>query len=350
MSETMGARGCSDSLRVALVYEHEWSESPEMLDTLIQRDAILKSLMDQGFEVQCVAATLDLLALRAELQELAPDLIFNLVEGLGGSDRMMAAATLLYESLSIPYTGCPTQSIVATNEKLQAKQRMLEVGLPTPPAWYVASGELIAVAADEDRANLVWPCRIITKASGEHASIGMDDDAVVWAESEADIRWLIERWEERLGKPCMAELFIEGREFNISVLNGKALPVAEILFEDWPQDKPKIVNFAAKWHEDSPEYAGTPRTFELTSVSPEIQEQLLRVSERCWEVFGLRGAARVDWRVDEQGRAWILEVNANPCLNPDGGFCAACQQSGLSFDQMIGSIVASSEPSARLRR
>jgi D-alanine-D-alanine ligase len=68
--------------------------------------------------------------------------------------------------------------------------------------------------------------------------------------------------------------------------------------------------------------------------------ELIRTAQRCWQVLGLRGYARVDFRVDEHNRPWVLEVNANPCLSPDAGFVAAANRAGLSFVQIIERLLA----------
>jgi len=59
----------------------------------------------------------------------------------------------------------------------------------------------------------------------------------------------------------------------------------------------------------------------------------------CWNVFHLTGYARVDFRVDPSGKPWVLEINANPCLSPDGGFAAAARHSGLSYREVIRRLV-----------
>jgi D-alanine-D-alanine ligase len=60
---------------------------------------------------------------------------------------------------------------------------------------------------------------------------------------------------------------------------------------------------------------------------------------RCWHLFGLRGYARVDYRVDQEGKPWILEINSNPCLSPDSGFPAATEQARLRYEEVVGRIV-----------
>ncbi|MBE0567296.1 MAG: hypothetical protein IH621_15160 [Krumholzibacteria bacterium] len=148
----------------------------------------------------------------------------------------------------------------------------------------------------------------------------------------------------RPGAPWFAEAFVEGREFNLALLDGPSgpavLPPAEILFPDFPPDKPRIVGYAAKWDPDSFEYAHTVRAFPTGAADGPLLAELERLALACWELFGLRGWARVDFRVDEAGRPLILEVNANPCLSPDAGYAAALDRAGLAYGEAMDRILA----------
>jgi D-alanine-D-alanine ligase len=146
-----------------------------------------------------------------------------------------------------------------------------------------------------------------------------------------------------LGRPYFAEQYIEGREFNLSLLadagGPQVLPAAEIDFSRLPAGKPRIVGYKAKWKADSPEYHATPRRFDFASADGPLVERLAELSRSAWQCFGLRGYARVDFRVDRQGRPWILEINVNPCLSPDAGFAAALDRAGIPFPQAIARIL-----------
>ena len=85
---------------------------------------------------------------------------------------------------------------------------------------------------------------------------------------------------------------------------------------------------------DSDEYRHTPRSFDFKPDDRALLAELQGLALKCWQLFGLRGYARVDFRVDDTGHPWILEINANPCLSPDAGFAAAVTRSGLSFTQV----------------
>ena len=148
---------------------------------------------------------------------------------------------------------------------------------------------------------------------------------------------------EALGGACLAEAYIDGREFNLSLLAGEGgpevLPPAEIRFDAYPPGKVRVVGYRSKWEEGSFEFANTPRTFQFSAQDAPLLSQLKELARRCWNIFDLQGYARVDFRVDGAGRPWILEVNANPCLSPDAGFSAATLRAGLTFPDVLTRII-----------
>jgi D-alanine-D-alanine ligase len=72
--------------------------------------------------------------------------------------------------------------------------------------------------------------------------------------------------------------------------------------------------------------------------------ELGELARTCWTLFGLRGYARVDFRLDACGKPWILEVNSNPCLSPDAGFAAAVERASISFEEAVRRILDDSTP------
>ena len=122
------------------------------------------------------------------------------------------------------------------------------------------------------------------------------------------------------------------------------LQILEIQFVNFPADKPRIVGYAAKWAENSFESRHTVRRFIDPQQEASLCEQLGQVALRCWDIFQLRGYARVDFRVDADGQPWVLEVNANPCISPDAGFAAAAAEEDISYSEAIQRIVAAAQP------
>ena len=311
-------------------------DSPEDLDTLTQAKAIAESLCRLGHCPTTLSCSLDLAALRETLLECRPQLVFNLVESLGGTDSLSYLAAAVLDALGLPFTGNPTDALFTTNHKLMSKRIMQLAGLPTPH-WLSEHG----CGSDSDMAPLEPPC--IIKSVWEHGSRGLDDNNVIREGDTELIRHRLREFTARTGRPHFAEKFIDGREFNLPMLDSvdgpQILPVGEMDFSTFPADKPRIIGHQAKWHENSFEYNNTPRNFNFSEPDRPLVEHLKRLALECWRLFGLRGYVRVDFRVDLAGQPWILEINTNPCLSPEAGYVAAMEEAGLVYDDAVRRIV-----------
>ena len=317
-------------MKIVVLYHEAGEDSTiEDRDVLVQRDAVATALHRLGHETFCLSCTLNLATVKQQLISLDPDVVFNLVESLGGTDRLMTLATMLLDSLPFPYTGAQTDAILATSNKLTAKQRMQAAGLPTPA---LRGGTSPMVGGGEVG-------RSILKPVSEHASFGIDDKAVVTANDFSTLDAKLRDRERQIGRPLFAEQFIEGREFNLSLLRGHVLPPAEIDFSTFPPQKPRIVGHSAKWDEDSFEFQQTPRNFTFPATDAPLLGRVSDLARMCWRLFDLRGYARVDFRIDSEGQSWILDVNANPCLSPDAGFAAALSRGGITYDEAVQQII-----------
>ncbi len=318
-------------MRVAILHEALGPGArPDERDVLEQVSLVEEALRGGGHRAPVIPASRDLESLERSLRGLAPDLAFNLVEGLGGSARLLHLVPALLEELRIPFTGCGAAALLITSDKRLAKRALERAGLPTP-AWAATPAD--ALAAERGR----W----ILKPAHEDASVGIDDDAVI----ECGGRELAARLEQRRAQSAhdlFAEAYVDGREWNLALLakpqGFEVLPPAEIRFEGFPPGKPRIVGYAAKWDPDSFEWSHTPRSFEVAAEDRALVSRLERLALACASLFELRGYARVDFRVDARGEPWILEVNANPCLSPDAGFLAAARRANLEPSQVVERI------------
>ncbi len=319
-------------MRVAILHDALPEDArPDEQDTLAQAEFVRDELARAGHDATLVPFGLDLAANRDAIG--TPDLVFNLVESVAGKARLLHVAPAFLDALRLRYTGCPTEALFLTTNKVLAKRWLALRGLPTP-AW--------ATVDDLESSARVAGGRWILKSVHGEASVGLEDDAVVEASGPRLLQLLAER-APRLGGDAFAEAYVEGREFNLSMLDGpggvQVLPAAETVFVDYAPGKPRIVGYAAKWRAESYEHNHTPRRFGVERTEPFLAARLVDLARQCWTLFGLRGYARVDFRVDDQSRPWILEVNGNPCLSPDAGFAAAAKEAGLSVADVVGRIV-----------
>jgi D-alanine-D-alanine ligase len=322
-------------MRVLILHDTISEKAPQdQKDGLVQAAVVTDALRRLGYDPRAVAFSLDVSSFIDTLRSTRPAFVFNLVESVDGSGRLIHLAPAIMDQMGTPFTGASTDTLYLTSNKVIAKKVMALAGLPTPH-WY---------SVEELRgARPINEGPYIIKSVWEHASIGMAEDSVISAGDKASLLERIDHKAHGFGGEWFAEHFIEGREFNLSLLasDGRphVLPPAEIVFKHYPPDKAKMVCYRAKWEETSFEYSHTVRSFDLGAADDPLLEQLRRLAIACWELFNPRGYARVDFRVDGEGRPWILEVNVNPCLSPDAGFAAAAERAGLSMKAVIRRII-----------
>jgi D-alanine-D-alanine ligase len=298
-------------------------------DALSAELAVAGALEGLGFTTEIVEVALDLAAIEA-LSSRPPLLVFNLVDAINCDGRFAPLVPARLDALGIAYTGCRTSALFETLSKVGTKLKLADAGLPTPE-W------------STDGTRLNRDARVIVKASWEHGSLGLDETSVMRC-AEAPRVVAARTW--RLQIEHFAEVYIEGREFHLALLERisgvEVLPIAEILFGGLEAHAPKIVGYDAKWTPDSAAYIGTLRRFGLEQDEPELAKMLKQFALASWTLFGFSGYARVDFRVDPTGAPFIIDVNPNPYLTPDTEDAAAAAEAGLSYRDLIGSIVESS--------
>jgi D-alanine-D-alanine ligase len=302
---------------------------PDDQDTLLQAIAIESTLTELGHESLRAVFVPDPGALETLIGRECPDLVFNLVETVWGRGLYAALAPQMLGQLGVPFTGGKAAAIAVCTDKILSKRVLCGAGLPTPD-W-----------SEAPNWQNIGEGRWIVKSVSEDASLGLDDGAVVEGRDAVVAR--AQSSAARHGGRWFAERYVEGREFNVALIerNGAPyiLPIGEMQFEQWDENRPRIIGYAAKWDEAAPDYRDTTRVFVWREREPNLHEKLERLSKACWDLFGLTGYARVDFRVDLNGEPQILEINPNPCLEPNAGVAAAAEQAGFPFASLIEDIV-----------
>ncbi len=297
------------------------------LDVIYQVNLIRDALVAMDINVKILDFGDDLLGDLKMLESEKPDLVFNLVESTFNKGELLYIVPGLLRMRKIPYTGVPVEGLFLTTHKVLAKNQMKLTHIPTP-GWFML----------DEVENLEKGKRYLLKPISEDGSVGLHEEAVFFAGDPA----LYEKAKHYSPSHYFIEEYVHGREFSVALLAGEtgpiALPAGEMVFYNYEPDQPRILGYKAKWHPTTPEYKNTIREFN-TIRNPALQKKLKDISLKCWEVFGLKGYARVDFRVDEDNNPWVIEINGNPCISPDSGFIAACALVGIQKADIVKRIL-----------
>jgi D-alanine-D-alanine ligase len=251
------------------------------------------------------------------LRDQRPDVVFNLVESVGGQPRMEAAMAWVLEWLELPYTGSPPEAMSAGLDKAHAKALLQAAGIPVPGSGFPA----------------------IVKPRWQDASHGIGPESVVRDSAAAAARVAYVR--SRYLQDAVVEEFIEGREFNLSLLgppeSPSLLPPSEIDFSEFTPGRPRVVGLEAKWSEDSADYRGTTPFF--PDLEPGVLDALRGVATGAYTAIGLRDYGRVDVRLHAERGPFVVDVNPNPDLSTDAGLARAAARTGIHYPGLVQDIV-----------
>jgi len=259
-------------------------------------------------------------------------IVFNLCEEAFGKSSFEMHIAALMELLGLRFTGSGPLTLGLALNKGLTKDILYSSDLMTP--------EYCVMKEPPTRLKRSLKFPLIVKPLKEDASIGIDSDAVVRTMKELKNR--VEFIIKDFNQPAIVEEYVDGREFNIAVLgNGheaRALPPSEIDFVDFPEGKPRICCYEAKWVPESPFYKKTVPVCPA-NVPDALKEELQAVALKAYQAMGCRDYARVDVRLGEDGNIKVLEVNPNPDISSDAGLARAGAAIGLDYAGLMAEIV-----------
>jgi D-alanine-D-alanine ligase len=322
--------------RVAIVYNKPHhsrydavSEGKAVLGVLEAVEAVHRALLELGFEVTQVPLVPPLERAKRKLRNINTDLVFNLFEGFCGSPETEVVLPKILSEMGIPSTGCPTPALKLGLDKAKMKVILKVAGIRTPD-FQLLNPETL------NWFRLNYPC--IVKPRCEDASHGLSPGSVVndFAPLDRQIGLLSNRY----SGGAMVEEFIDGREFNATILGNSeyhVFPVSEIVYS-LPSEMPRILTFAAKWEPDSPYFEGTKAVCPA-EVAAEERERIAETAVAAFRILGGKGYARVDMRMDHEGQVNVIEVNPNPDISPGSGAVRQAEAAGMTHTQFIEKIV-----------
>lgn len=298
-------------------------------------DQLTGALAANGHDAERLVVDRDVEPVVEGLRRLHPDLVFNLAESFGGKSALESNVAALLNLLDQRYTGSSPAGLLLAGDKSLTKKVLRAHGIQTPEFATLYRGAL------DSAGDLVFP--VIVKPPQEDASIGISSASVVH-----DIKDLFTRIDELQSEyqaPVLVEQYIEGRELYVGVLgnvNAEALPVIEMDFTGFPDDRPRIASWEAKWGDDSAgggaEYAGTRSVFPV-GLDADLEARMKKIAVDSFHALRLRDYGRIDLRVSSAGEIYVIEVNPNCYLERESEFARAARQGGLEYEALVARLV-----------
>ena len=250
------------------------------------------------------------------------DLVFVALHGGEGENGTLQA---LLDLAGIPYTGSGVLASAIAMDKAMSKRIFRTWDIPTPdwvelwaPEDPVAPWSPVIEPADLKRLG-GYP--LIVKPNEEGSSVG-----ITVVERAADLRAALEE-ARRYGRLVLVEAFIEGRELTVGVIDDRTLPVVEVIPE-------------GGWYDYQHKYTSGASRYEVPAeLPPAVRDRLFELSRLACRALRCRGVARVDFRMGADGIPYCLEVNTVPGLTELSLVPKAAAAAGLSYEELIRSIV-----------
>ena len=292
--------------------------------------AVNRALISLNYQVSLIPLSLPLENAVSVLSSLDVDMVFNLFEGFPGYPETEAWLPDILVKRHIAFTGCTSGTLSLALNKGMTKELLRASGISTPSHQVLTMDNI-------SNFHLQFPC--IVKPAAEDASHGLDENSLVndFEALSRQVKLIVDSY----GKEALVEEFLEGREFNATVLGTAdciVLPISEITYT-LPPDKPKILTFAAKWDQDSIYYKCTP-VICPAKIDEFDKKRISDVALSAFRVIGCRGYARVDMRMDKNGVVNVIEVNPNPDISPNTGAARQAKAAGMTYAQFIDKIIS----------
>jgi len=293
---------------------------------------VVATLRDLGHEARPLGVSSDLGVIRDTIEEFKPHVCFNLLEEFHGVALYDQHVVSYLELLKQPYTGCNPRGLTLAHDKALCKKVLAYHRIPAPRFKVFPMGRKVRKPA-----RLEYP--LIVKSLTEEASLGIAQASVVHNDEK-----LLERVafiHESIGTDAIVDQYVEGRELYVGVIGNlrlRTFPIWELRFTRLPEGSVPIATEKVKWDEKYQKQLGV-KTGPAAGLPDGVEEKIRKLCVRAYRALGLSGYARLDLRLREDGRVFIIEVNPNPQLAYDEELADSAAHAGVSYEQLIQKIL-----------
>ena len=322
---------------LALVHEHlvppEDTTGIDILEAEWKMEYdVIETLREQGHDVRVLGVHDDLAGIRPTAGFFEPHVVFNLMEAFAGVTTFDQNVVSYLELLRLRYTGCNPRGLIFARDKALSKKLLAYHRIPVPDFCVMRYGRKPTLPK-----KMRFP--LIVKSLFFEASAGISQASVV--EDEDQLTRRVQFIQDSLGTAAIAEQFIDGRELYVGVIGNErleVLPVWEMSFDKMPENRWRIATERVKWNTQYQKKNGIMTN--AAKVAATDAERIQRIAKRAYRALDLNGYARIDLRMGDDGRAYVLEANPNPNLAYGEDFAESAETAGISYEKLLERIIA----------
>jgi D-alanine-D-alanine ligase len=270
--------------------------------------------------------------IRRASSDWKPHIAFNLLEGFDDITIFDQNVVSHLELLKLSYTGCNPRGLLLARDKSLSKKLLAYHRIPVPECEVFRSGRPIRRPK-----RLQFP--LIVKSLTQEASVGISQASVV--DSDEKLKERVTFIHDSIGTAALVEQYIEGREIYVGVLGNQtlqALPVWELFFTNMPEGAKRIATDRVKWSVKYQKKYGID-SGPAKDLTDAVGGQIQHLCKRAYRALELSGYARIDLRLDEAGRLWVLEANPNPQIARGEDFAASAEKVGVTYEAVLQRII-----------
>ncbi len=293
---------------------------------------VVSTLQKLGHEVLPLGVRSDLGVIRAAVDNWKPHVAFNLLEEFDGVAVYDQNVVSYLELLHVPYSGCNPRGLMLARDKSLSKKLFAYHRIPFPDFAVFPVGRQVRRPEA-----LGFP--LIVKSVSEEASLGISQASIV--NDDEKLRERVAFIHTSVGTSALVEQYIEGREFYVGVMgnaNVHVLPIWELVMDRMPEEAWRIATERVKWSRSYQQKYGI-RSCEARNLPEGMEEKIQHLARRVYRALGLSGYARIDLRVDPEGRIYVLEANPNPQISRDEDFAESALKADWSYEDLLQELL-----------
>lgn len=293
---------------------------------------VVQTLKAQGHEVTSVGLGEEIIPIRKAIEEIQPDVVFNLIEAFHGECMYDQLVVNYLELMRQPYTGCRARGLMLAQDKALAKKVLSYHRVRVPKFQVVPIGKKI-----KRLRALQFP--LIVKSLVEEASYGISQASVVTTDEKLAQR--VAFIHDYVKTDAIVEEFIDGREVYVGVLGTNRLqvfPTWEIDLGNLPEGANKIATEKVKWDESYQKRHSI--RWKQADVDAAFEVAIAKLSRKIYRRLHLSGYARLDFRMNQNGELFLLEANPNPNIAKNDEFATSASAAGIEYRDLIDKILA----------